>query len=144
MCVQTQLIAACVGLEFAAEECPDDVSDNEDPSPGQMRTDFSAPIVLPLLSTTLPGTAGFFSSEWLVSYSIATVITAIALLIGAVTHVSDVAQPTQVAGPSRSIESSNPQSLIPNPSPSPATGVRRPDHRHGRLPMGQFARCPRG
>ena len=70
-----------------------------------------------LLSTTLHGPAGFFSSEWLVSYSIATVITAIGLLIVAVMRVSDVAQPTRVAGPSRSIESSNPQSLIPNPSP---------------------------
>ena len=47
-----------------------------------------------VLSTTLHGTIGWFSSGWPVAYLIATVIFGIGLLIGSVVHVS---QPVQVA-----------------------------------------------
>ena len=46
MCIQAQLVAACVGLEFAAEECLDDFSDDEDSWSGQTQRGFF-PISLP-------------------------------------------------------------------------------------------------
>ena len=57
----------------------------------------SAPI---FLSTTLPGTVGFFSSGWPVAYLIATVICGIGILIGSFTYVSP---PEQVATQSPSV-----------------------------------------
>ena len=48
--------------------------------------------ILPLLSTTLHGTFGYFSSGWPVAYLIATVIFGLGLLIGSVVHVSEPAQ----------------------------------------------------
>ena len=60
------------------------------------------------------GPVGWFSSEWLVSYAIATVIFAVAALIGANTYVKHY---TQVAHDSAPVGASNPQSPIPNPSP---------------------------
>ena len=57
------------------------------------RFDDSKPVVapsplLPLLSNTLPGMVGFFSSGWPVAYLIATMIFGIGLLIGSLVHVS--------------------------------------------------------
>ena len=48
----------------------------------------------PLLTTTLPGTVGFFSSGWPVAYLVATVICGVGMLIGSLTPTS---QPEQVA-----------------------------------------------
>ena len=45
-----------------------------------------------LLSTTLHGTVGFFSSGWPVAYMIATVICGVGMLIGSLVHVSEPAQ----------------------------------------------------
>ena len=62
------------------------------------------PPPFPLLSTTLPGTAGFFSSGWLVAYLVATVICGVSMLVGSLMPVS---QPVQVArqssAPSRTV-----------------------------------------
>ena len=58
--------------------------------------------VLPLLSTTLPGAVGWFSSGWPVAYTIATVICGVSMLIGSVVHVSE---PVQVARQSASLPS---------------------------------------
>ena len=66
------------------------------------------------LSNITHGASSYFPTEWLVSYSIATVIFAVAALIGANTYVKHY---TQVAYDSASIGTSNPQSPIPNPSP---------------------------
>ena len=78
------------------------------------------------LSTTLHGTVGYFSSGWPVAYLVATVIFGIGLLIGSLMHVS---QPVQVAR-----QSSSPSRVDRRAE----DGICRPDHRHGRLPMGRY------
>ena len=55
----------------------------------------SPPIPFGFLSTTLPGTVGWFSSDWPVAYLVATVIFGIGLLIGSVVQVSEPAQIAQ-------------------------------------------------
>ena len=73
-------------------------------------TDLPPPSVVPaFLSTTLPGTFGYFSSGWPVAYLIATVIFGIGALVGSLVHVS---QPEQVASQS----ASGPTPLSPLPS----------------------------
>jgi hypothetical protein len=66
-------------------------------------------------STASCNTLGYFSSGWPVAYLVATVIFGIGLAIGAYTYVSH---------PGKSVVSrSNPESLIPNPSPkAPSVG----------------------
>jgi hypothetical protein len=58
------------------------------------RQDGDVALTLPLLSTTLPGAVGWFSSGWPVAYLVATVIFGLGLLIGSLVHVSE---PVQVA-----------------------------------------------
>ena len=53
-----------------------------------------SPLPIPLLTTTLPGTVGWFSSGWPVAYLVATLIFGIGLLVGSHTYVSE---PVQVA-----------------------------------------------
>ena len=82
--------------------------------------------VLTSLGNAVHGTVGYFSSGWPVAYLIATVIFGIGLLIGSLVHVS---QPVQVARQS-----------VGRPAPSVVLSrrwSRRPDHRHGRLPVGR-------
>ena len=58
----------------------------------------------PLLSTTLPGTVGFFSSGWPVAYLMATVIFGVGLLVGSLVPVSEPAQVArQSSVPSRAV-----------------------------------------
>ena len=70
--------------------------------------------VFPLFSTIAQGTLGCFSSGWPVAYLIATVIFGIGLLIGSHVYMSGSEQLARQSAPNRT---SNPQSLIPNPSP---------------------------
>ena len=82
--------------------------------------------VLPFLATTFHGTVGYFSSGWPVAYLVATVIFGIGLLIGSVMPVF------QPAADCRAIV------VCPAGSVARAEdGVRRPNHRHGRLPVGR-------
>ena len=78
----------------------------------------------PLLSTTLPGTVGWFSSGWPLAYLIATVIFGIGLLVGSVMHVS---QP--VAG-CQAIVSARPGGCRAEDE------TCRQDYGYGRLPVG--------
>jgi hypothetical protein len=71
----------------------------------------SAPVNL--LATTLRPTVGYFPSGWPMAYLLATVIFAVGLAIGALTHVS---QSDQYAGPSRSVPTRDPNAPVPNPS----------------------------
>ena len=76
------------------------------------------------LSTTLHDTLGYFPEGMPLAYLIATVVTGLGLLIGSVIHVS---------GPDRGGSTIGFSPL--SPLPSPLSG--RPDHRHGRLQVGE-------
>ena len=80
--------------------------------------------ILGILSTTIHGTVGYFSSGWPVAYLAATVIFGVGLLVGSLVHVS---QPAQLAR----------QSSVAQPVGRRAEdGTCRPNHRHGRLQVG--------
>ena len=75
------------------------MSDSELPLPLSVASNaegMEPPSAMPIgfLTTALPGTFGYFSSDWPVAYLVATVIFGIGLLFGALIHVS---QPVQVA-----------------------------------------------
>jgi len=93
MCLQAQLVAACVGLEFIDEASQDDEAitnadfDDEPPS-------LSPIAVNGFLGSAWRGTIGFFSQEIPFSLLIATVITTLGLWAGSMVYVS---QPEQLA-----------------------------------------------
>ena len=81
---------------------------------------FTGPVMLAKSSlfsyagTALHGTLGYFSEGIPLAYLLATVVTGLGLLVGSHVYMSG---PEQVAHQSDSVRTSNPQSLIPNPSP---------------------------
>ena len=79
---------------------------------------------LGLLSTTLPGTVGLFSSGWPVAYLIATVICGVSLLIGSLVPCVPARTGRQA------IVSAQPGGCRAE------DGACRQDHRHGRLQVG--------
>ncbi len=88
MCLHAQLVATCVGLEFADEAFVDDVEDAEN-------ADFDATPLAPaptavhgFLGNMWHGTIGFFSQEIPFSLLIATVITSLGLWAGSMVYVS--------------------------------------------------------
>jgi hypothetical protein len=95
-------------------------SDQREMGGGELPASHAAPVVaspppvLSLFDSIGQGAVGYFSSDWLAAYLIATVICGIGLAIGTVVHVS---HPAQVVRQSISTRASNPQSPIPNPSP---------------------------
>ena len=102
---------------------------NNDDLPALVPT--SSP-VLGFLGNATHGTVGYFSSGWPLAYLVATAIFGAALLVGSLVPVSS---PQQVAR----------QSVLPSTFGRGAGGEgsqnvthrprRRPDHRHGRLPV---------
>ena len=76
------------------------------------------------LGSAIHGTVGYVSSGWPVAYLAATAILGIALLIGSLMPVSSPVQIVKDSAPST-------PSVV-----EPKTAVRRPDHGHGRLPVG--------
>ncbi len=88
MCLHAQLVAACVGLEFADEARMDDVEDAED-------ADFDATPLAPtptavhsFLGNMWHGTIGFFSQEIPFSLLIATLLTGFGLWVASLVYVS--------------------------------------------------------
>ena len=96
---------ATIPLELPGGWLPSTVEEDQ----GQEPVPLAISPPFPFLSTTLPGTVGYFSSGWPVAYLIATVIFGFGLLIGSLVPVS---QPEQVARQSVPL----PSPLSPLPS----------------------------
>ena len=95
-----RLYAQYVGVSVLLPSILSAISSEESPTSNVFSPERHEPVVHlgpTFLSTALHGTVGWFSSGWPVAYLIATVISGIALVIGALTPVS---QPEQVAGQS--------------------------------------------
>ena len=96
------------------------------------------PIVLDL-SSTLPRTPGLFApGGWLFSYAAATVITGMAILGAWVYKVSLGGGMGVSPGP---VATDQPRAIVARQT---GEGACRPDHGHGRLPLGRSARRPAG
>ena len=66
-----------------------------------------------LFATAVRPTVGYFTCGWPMAYLVATVIFAVGLVVGAITHVS---QPIKNVGPAHSIPKPDPLSPVPDPS----------------------------
>ncbi len=88
MCIQAQLVASCVGLEFADEACSDDLIDAEDVDLDAMPPEQLPTAAFGLVGGLWHGTLGFFSQEIPFSLLVATVITCLGLLAGSMVYVS--------------------------------------------------------